>query len=114
MKLSAPFASANRFFIVVVSVLSLVLVACGTDGGSSNTGGTGGAGGAGGSNDGFASCSTCVGSTPIGPNESEESCAALGALYGCENTGLQGECPDQGACVVSGCSSTPDCNAELP
>jgi hypothetical protein len=94
--------------VVIASVLSLWLVGCGSNGGGSNTGGAGGSG------DLFASCRLCVGSTPIGPNESEESCAAFGALYGCENTGLQGECPDEGACVVSACSSTPDCNAELP
>jgi len=92
----------------MVSVLSLLLLGCGSDDGGSNNGG------AGGSNDGFASCSICVGSTPIGPNESEETCAAFGALFGCESIELQGECPDQGACIVSGCSSAPDCTAELP
>jgi hypothetical protein len=113
MKMSDSPETTKRPLLLAVSVLSLVLIACGTDGGSTNTGGTDGMGGTGGSTE-SASCRICVGSTPIGPNESEESCAALGALYDCENTGLQGECPDQGACVVTGCSSTPDCDAELP
>lgn len=95
----------------MVSVLSLLLLACGDDSGSSNTGGTGGAGG---SNGESAFCSGCP---PIGANASEESCAAFGVLFGCESAELTGECPDQRVCAVSGCSSVPsfaDCLAPLP
>jgi hypothetical protein len=99
----------TRPFVLVLCLMGLGFVGCGdaTDDGS-NTGGSAGSDG------GFASCSICVGSMPIGPNESDETCTAFGALFGCETSTLQGECPDQGACVVTNCTSDPDCNAELP
>jgi hypothetical protein len=107
MKLFPFSISATRFLLVLASLLSLVLVACGDEGGSSNTGGTGG----------FptveAACGRCFNSTPIGPNESESSCAALGALFDCESAEIQGECPSR-LCVVTNCSIQVDCNAELP
>ena len=94
---------------MVLAVLSLLLVACGDDSGSSNTGGTGGAGGT-----LEAACGRCdFSSTPIGPNESEETCAAFGALFDCETAELQGECPGR-LCVVTNCSIKVDCQAELP
>jgi len=103
------FGRATRPLLLVLSLMGLALAGCGDSGDDgSNTGGSGGSDG------GFASCSICVGAMPIGPNESDETCAAFGALFDCETATLQGECPDQGACVVTNCTSDPDCNAELP
>ncbi|MGB5813436.1 MAG: hypothetical protein WBG86_23070 [Polyangiales bacterium] len=108
MKIFLGLGGAGRPFMLCVALMGFSLVGCGDDDGGSNAGGSGGSGGE------FASCRTCVGSMPIGPNESEATCAAFGELFGCTSTELVGECPDRGDCVVSGCTSAPDCNATLP
>lgn len=109
MKSFLGLRGATRPFILLVSLMGFALVGCGdSESGGSNTGGTGGSGAE------FASCRLCVGATPIGPNESEATCAAFGELFGCATTELVGVCPDEGSCMVSDCTSVPDCNTELP
>lgn len=100
---------ATRPFLFAVSLVCFALAGCGDDGGGGSS-----TGGSGGSEGNFTACGICVDTTPIGPNVSDETCAAFGALFDCETSTIQGECPGQRLCVVTNCTGDPDCNALLP
>ena len=61
-----------------------------------------------------ASCRSCDGDIPLGPNASAEACAAFGDLNDCECATFTGACSnqdlaDKAVCLVTGCTRQASC-----
>ena len=61
-----------------------------------------------------ASCRSCDGDIPLGPNASAEACAAFGDLNDCECATFTGSCSnqdlaDKAVCLVTGCTRQASC-----
>ena len=61
-----------------------------------------------------ATCRSCDGDIPIGPNASAEACAAFGELNDCECATFTGSCSnadlsDKAVCLVTGCRRQASC-----
>lgn len=61
-----------------------------------------------------ASCRSCDGDIPSGPNASPEACAAFGELNDCECATFTGSCSnadlaDKAVCLVTGCTRQASC-----